>query len=93
MKPYECTEKEKGYLKEQYNEFLKYFEHMEEINGDNQVDLNHLQTMVSMNVCFMEALRRILITKGIATKEEINSTMNKVFIEELDVKIKRTNEK
>jgi hypothetical protein len=90
MKPYECTEKEKRYLRAQYQDLVKHYDKMNSPVETNQIDLavnfNYMHAMVSMNVYFMETLRRILITKGIATKEEINNVMDEVYEEEMKKK-------
>jgi hypothetical protein len=87
IKPYKSTEKEKRYLKAQYNELVDHFDKIDPPDENDLEDLgvkfNYMQAMVSMNVCFMETIRRVLINNGITTKKKINNIMDEVYEEQM----------
>lgn len=80
MKKYEFTEAELEKLHQQYRQIYKYY--TKGLENDDSITLSSIQTILAFNVYFMEAVRRILIEKNIASKEEINQMLDKVFEEE-----------
>ena len=86
-KPYSFTEKENRYLRAQYSELVDYYDSVFPITETKPAHLtlnfNTLQAMVAMNMCFMETVRRILITRDIITKKEFNDIMDGAYEEQI----------
>ena len=79
---HQMNKQEKEHLKKQYNELIELYDDTYPLDDPMLEDLafhfNCMQALISMNVNYQEVIRRMLIKKNIATKQEINDMMDKV---------------